>query len=73
MDYRYSVSLALRFYEAIKAHIPYIVLIGEKERLTNTLTLHESGLNQKQGITLDALFTRIQMATGGKNSESENQ
>ncbi len=73
MDYQYSVSLAQRFYEAIKARISYIVLIGEKERLTNTLTLHESGLNQEQGITLDALFTRIQMATGGKNSESENQ
>ncbi|VHO02762.1 His/Gly/Thr/Pro-type tRNA ligase C-terminal domain-containing protein [Candidatus Rhabdochlamydia sp. T3358] len=73
MNYQYSVSLAQRFYEAIKARISYIVLIGEKERLTNTLTLHESGLNQEQGITLDALFTRIQMATGGKNSESENQ
>ncbi len=73
MDYQYGISLSQRFYEAIKACISYIVLIGEKERLTNTLTLHESGLNQEQGITLDALFTRIQMATGGKNSESENQ
>ena len=72
MDYQYSVSLAQRFCEAIKARISYIVFIGEKERLTNTLTLHESGLNQEQGITLGALFTRIQMATGGKNSESEN-
>lgn len=73
MDYQYSVSLAQRFYKAIKAHISYIVLIGEKERLANMLTLHESGLNKEQSITLDALFTRIQMATGGKNSESENQ
>ncbi len=45
----------------------------DSERLANMLTLHESGLNQEQSITLDALFTRIQMATGGKNSESENQ
>ncbi|MGL5264103.1 MAG: His/Gly/Thr/Pro-type tRNA ligase C-terminal domain-containing protein [Candidatus Rhabdochlamydia sp.] len=73
MDYQYSVSLAQRFYKAIKAHISYIVLIGEKERLANMLTLHESGLNQEQSITVDALCTRIQMATGGKNSESENQ
>lgn len=72
MDYQYSVSLAQRFYKAVKAHISYIVLIGEKERLANTLTLHESGLNQEQSITVDALCTRIQMATGGKNSESEN-
>jgi threonyl-tRNA synthetase len=72
MDYQYSVSLAQRFYKAIKAHISYIVLIGEKERLANMLTLHESGLNQEQSITVDALCTRIQMATGGKNSESEN-
>jgi hypothetical protein len=43
-----------------------IVLIGEKEGLKNMFTLHESGLNQKQSI-------RIQMVTGGKNSESENQ
>lgn len=73
MDDQYSVSLARRFYKAIKAHISYIVLIGEKERLANRLTLHESGLNQEQSVTLDALFTRIQMATGGKNSEFENQ
>lgn len=43
-----SVSLAQRFfYKVIKAHISYIVLIGEKKRLTNMLTLHESDLNQK--------------------------
>ena len=73
MDDRYATSLAKRFYEAIKEQIPYIVLLGEKEQLANTLTLHEAGLNQEQSITVDALCTRIQMATGGKNSESENQ
>lgn len=73
MDDQCTTSLAKRFYKAKKAQIPYIVLIGKKERLTNTLTLHEADLNQEQSITVDALCTRIKMATGGKNSESENQ
>ena len=59
LDLRQS-KLGMRVHEAEKEHIPYLVLVGEQERVKQTISVRTYGkFNQSQSIDVATFLTRI--------------
>lgn len=59
LDLRQS-KLGVRVHEAEKEKVPYILLIGEQERIKQTISIRAAGkFNQSQSIDIETLLTRL--------------
>lgn len=64
-------KLKTQLYQAIQERVPYVVLLGEREEKTKSLTVR--GINKdEQNISLEVFCTRLKVESRSGNSELTN-
>lgn len=59
-----QTKLSLRIHEAEKEHVPYLVLVGEQERVKQTISVRiAEKFNQNQSIDIETFLSKINQAS----------
>ncbi len=64
MNYRVTVdesnaTLEKKILNAIKQKVPYMIIVGEREASSNTLTIRDREGNQTKNVTIEEFMNKI--------------
>ena len=65
-------KLKTQLYRAILEKIPYVILLGERETKTRSLTVRSNGETEEQSFTLEEFCKRLKAEMGSGHSEFTN-
>ncbi len=65
-------KLKTQLYRAILEKVPYVILLGEREKKAGSLTVRNNAKTEEQSFTLEEFCGRLKVEIGSGNSELTN-